>query len=230
MYCMKCGTKLGETEIKCPLCGFDLPKLSPEQEKSLYPRTERPRIAEDFKGLLLFFTLLLCGGGGAVLAIDLANGGGVSYSAWVLFGLLLFYTALILPRWFRKPNPVVFLPVFGVCFLVTLWYLDFLYFEAGWFFPLAFPLVGGFILMLETVVTLVRYLRGGKFYVYGGFFIGLGCLSFASELGGRAFLGIPVCLTWSLIPLILFSILGVGLIVIGAVPPFRAYVTRRFFV
>ena len=229
MYCMKCGAKLGEREIKCPLCGFNLPKISPEQEKSLYPRTARPRDREDFKGLLLFFTLLLCGGGGAVLALDLSAGGGISFSAWVLFGLLLFYTAFVLPRWFRRPNPVIFLPVFGVCLLGTLWYLDALY-GSGWFLPLVLPLGGGFILMLEAVVTLVRYLRGGKFYVYGGFFIGLGCLSFAAELGGRAFLGARVCLTWSLIPMIMFIIVGIGLLTIGLVPPFRSYVQRRFFV
>ncbi len=229
MYCMKCGAKLGERETKCPLCGFDLPKLSPRQEKSLYPRTHRPREKEDFKGLLLFFTLLLCGGGGAVLAMDLSAGGGISFSAWVLFGLLLFYTAFLLPRWFRRPNPVIFLPVFGVCLLGLLWYLDFFY-GSGWFFPLALPLIGSFFLLLEAVVTLVRYVRGGKLYIYGGFFLGLACLSFASELLGRAFLHLPLCLTWSMIPLILFFIVGIGLIVIAIVPPFRAYVQRRFFV
>lgn len=226
---MKCGAKLGEREIKCPLCGFDLPKLSPQQEKSLYPRTARPREREDFKGLLLFFTLLLCGGGGAVLAMDLSVVGGISFSAWVLFGILLFYVAFLLPRWFKRPNPVIFLPVFCVCFLGLLWYLDFFY-GSGWFFPLVLPLVGGFFLLLETVVTLVRYVRNGKLYIYGGFFIGIACLSFASELAGRAFFDLPVCLTWSMIPLILFFIVGCGLIVIALVPSFRAYVQRRFFV
>ena len=120
MYCIKCGAKLGEREIKCPLCGFPMPKLSPEQEKSLYPRTERPREREDFKGLLLFFTLLLCGAGGAILALDLSNGGGISFSAWVLFGLLLFYTAFVLPRWFRRPNPVIFFPVSMPALLIFL--------------------------------------------------------------------------------------------------------------
>ncbi len=229
MYCMKCGARLGEREIKCPLCGFVLPKLSPEQEKSLYPRDARPKEREDFKGLLLFFTLLLCGGGGAVLAMDLSAGGGISFSAWVLFGLLLFYTAFLLPRWFKKPNPVIFLPVFGVCTLGLLWYLDFFY-GSGWFFPLALPLVGAFFLLLEAVVTLVRYVRGGKFYICGGFFIGIACLSFVSELLSRSFFGYAIRLTWSMIPLILFSIIGIGLIVIAIVPSFRAYVQRRFFV
>ena len=229
MFCMKCGAKLGEREIKCPLCGFPLPKISPEQEKSLYPRTERPRQREDFKGLLLFFTLLLCGGGGAVLAMDLSAGGGISFSAWVLFGLLLFYIAFLLPRWFRKPNPVIFLPVFGVCMLGLLWYLDFHY-GSGWFFPLVLPLGAVFLLLLEAVVTLSRYVRGGKLYIYGGFFIALAFLSVATELMWRAFFASRICLTWSLIPLILLFLLGMGLIIIAIVPSFRAYVQRRFFV
>ena len=55
---MKCGAKLSDREVKCPLCGFDLPRVSPLQEKGLYPRTKRPRDREDFKGMLLLFTLL----------------------------------------------------------------------------------------------------------------------------------------------------------------------------
>lgn len=229
MYCMKCGAKLADTEKKCPLCGFDLPILSPQQEKNLYPRRPRPRQREDFKGLLLFVTLLLFGAGGACLAMDLTVGGGVTFSAWVLFALLLFYAAFLLPRWFRRPNPVIFLPVFVLCLLGYLWYLDAFY-GSGWFFPFVLPVTASLFLLLETVVTLVRYLHSGRLYIYGGFFIGLGILSFVTEILYRAAFDLAIRLTWSLVPLILLCIMGMGLIVIAIVPSFRAFVERRFFV
>ena len=87
-----------------------------------------------------------------------------------------------------------------------------------------------FLLLLEAVVTLSRYVRGGKLYIYGGFFIALAFLSVATELTWRAFFAALLCLTWSLIPLILLFLLGMGLIIIAIVPSFRAYVQRRFFV
>ncbi len=229
MYCMKCGVRLQDTEKKCPLCGFVLPEISPDQKKGTYPSVKRPRDREDFRGLLLFVTLILFGAGGAVLAMDLTLGGGVTFSAWVLFSLLLFYAALLLPRWFRKPNPVIFLPVFFLCLIFFLLYLD-LFYGNGWFLPFALPLSGGFFLLLEAVVTLTRYVHKGYLYIYGGFFLGLSALSFLGEILYRAYAALPICLTWSLIPLILFSLVGLGLIVIAIVPPFRAFTERRFFV
>ncbi len=229
MYCMKCGAHLSDTEIKCPLCSFELPKLSPVQEKSLYPRKARPRTKEDFKALMLFVTLLLVGLGSACLALDLSHGGGVTFSAFVILGLLLFYTAFLLPRWFHRPNPVIFLPVFFLCFLGFLWYLDFLY-GGGWFFPFALPVSGAFLLLTEAVVTLIRYVRGGRLYIYGGYLISLGLFSFGGEFLLRYLYALPMKLTWSLIPLIFLSSIGMALIVIAIVPAFRSYFERRFFV
>ncbi len=228
MYCMKCGVRLQDTEKKCPLCGFSLPEISPIQ-KGTYPSVKRPRDREDFRGLLLFVTLILFGAGGAVFAADMILGGGVTFSGLVLFSLLLFYAAFLLPRWFRRPNPVVFLPIFCLCLGVFLFYLDFFY-GNGWFFPFALPLLGGVLILLETVITLARYVHKGYFYIYGGFFLGLGVLSLVGEILYRAYAHLPVMLTWSLIPLIFFSLVGLGLIVIAIVRPFRAFIERRFFV
>lgn len=229
MYCMKCGARLADTEIKCPLCGFDLPRLSPRQEKALFPRSARGRVKEDFRGLMLFVTLLLFGAGGACVAMDLAVGKGITYSAWVIFGLLLFYTAFLLPRWFRRPNPVIFFPVFFLCLEGCLWYLD-TFFGSGWFLPVALPVGIAFLLFTEALATLLYYLHKGRLYIWGGYFLSLGALSFALELSLRAFLGWSLSLSWSLIPLILLSVAGLGLIVIAIVPSFRAFVGRRFFV
>ena len=228
MYCMKCGVRLQDTEKKCPLCGFSMPEIS-EKQKGTYPSGKRPRIQEDFRGLLFFVTLILFGAGGAVFAMDLSLGGGVTFSGLVLFSLLLFYMAFLLPRWFRKPNPVIFLPVFFLCLMSFLLYLD-LFYGNGWFFPFVFPVSFLLLLFLEAVVTLTRYVHKGYFYIYGGFFIAIGVLSAISEILYRLYASLPILLSWSWIPLIFLFLVGIALIVIAIVPAFRAYLERRFFV
>lgn len=229
MYCMKCGAKLSDTEVKCPLCGFTLPRISPLQEKGVYPRTKRPRDREDFKGVLLFLTILFLALCGVLVLLERNLSGTFRLSGAALVVLFFFYTAFFLPRWFSRPNPVIFFPVSALIFLICLFVVDLLW-GSGWFFPLALPVLTPLILMIETVVTLSRYLSRGKLYIYGGFFIGLGLLSLLFEILYRAFFALPILLTFSLLPFIFLFAIGMGLIIIAIVPSFRRYFERRFFV
>jgi len=227
MFCPNCGARLGEGEIKCPLCAQPLTPRDPKAA-GLYPRTPRPRIKEDFRGLIFVLTLLLAAAGGMVLAWDLVYPP-MTFAPYVLFGLGSFYAAFLLPRWWRRPNPVIFLPVFFAVSAGLWWYLDL---DLGWglFFPLILPLWGGIMLALETVVTLVRYVHGGKFFIYGGLFLVLAALSFVFEVLWHAASEESLRISFSLLPMILFGTLGLCLLVVGIVPPFRRYLERRFFV
>jgi hypothetical protein len=226
---MKCGVRLSEAQTKCPLCGFEIPESAQSGKKGLYPKGKSSRIKEDFKAAIFFFTVLFLALGGAVLAADLVLGGGLCFSPFVLLSLLLFYSIFLLPRWFYRPNPVIFVPIAFFCFLLFLWYFDF-YFKGGWFFPFALPSASAFLLILEAAVTLIRYLKSGKLYIFGGFFLALGLLCMASEFLFRGVFSLPIALTWSLLPLVFFCSIGLALIVIAIVPSFRHYVERRFFV
>lgn len=229
MYCMKCGAKLSDREVKCPLCGFDLPRVSPLQEKGLYPRTKRPRDREDFKGMLLLFTLLYSAFCGILFLPVVTEFLGLEGSFAFLSFLFFIYIAFVLPRWFIRPNPVIFFPVSSFSFLIFLFVLD-LFWGDGWFFFLALPLIFVFVLLVEAVVTLSRYLTHGRLYIYGGFFIALGGLSLLGEVLYRLCFSLPLALTFSLLAFIIFASLGMGLIIIAIVPPFRRFFERRFFV
>lgn len=228
MYCMKCGVRVSDAQTKCPLCGFEFPNAD-QPKKGLYPGRKSPRVKEDFRAALFFVTILILSLGGAFLAADLIRGGSLSFSPFVLLSLLLFYSAFVLPRWFYRPNPVIFVPVFFLCLLLFLWYLDF-YWQGGWFFVFALPAAGAFLLILEALIALLYYLKSGRLYIFGGFFVALGLATMASEFLFRGVFSLPIALTWSLLPLILFSSIGIALIVIAIVPSFRHYVERRFFV
>ena len=227
MYCMNCGTRLGDGEKKCPLCGFVLPIIS--EKKGLYPQTPRPKVREDFRGVLLFITLLLVGIGGACSAMDLVYFETVEFSAFVWMGIFLFYFSVVMPRWFSKANPVIFVPVFFLCLLLCLLYLDLRY-GNGWFLPFALPSVGSFALLLTAAVTLLYYLPKGRLYVFSGFFYGISLLSPLTEALYRLYFAHDFSLKISLVPLIIFFLLASGLLVIAIVPAFRQYMEKRFFV
>ncbi len=229
MYCPNCGSLLSEGTKKCPLCLTEAPNLSKSSAKGFFPDVPRPKEKEDFRGLLFLATLFFLIAGGIVLALDLVETGSVTFSFYVLAVLLLVYASFFLPRWWRRPNPVIFLPVVFVCLMGCLLYWDLRY-QGGWFLSFVFPVLGGFFLFLEGAVTLLRYVRGGKLYIFGGLFLALGVLSFVGEILYRATFSLPIKLTYSILPLIFFSLLGMGLIVIAIVPPFRRYFERRFFI
>ncbi len=229
MYCMKCGAKLADTEIHCPLCGFSLPKIDPSQEKGVYPRTKRPKDREDFKGMLLFLTILFLGLCGAIVSLEVSFSGTVRLSGLALVSLFFLYTAFLLPRWFIRPNPVIFFPVSALIFLACLFVLD-LFWGSGWFFPLALPVLSLLILLVEAVITLNRYLPSGKLYIFGGFFLSLAPLSLLFELLYRIHFAFPIKIAFCLPFLIFFGALGMALIVIAIVPSFRRFFERRFFV
>ncbi len=227
MFCPKCGVKIQDDTKKCPLCLTSLPQMG--EGVPLYPDGKKKHEKEDFRVLLFLVTLFLLMAGGICLSLDLVETGRVTFSAFVLFGIALFYSVFFLPRWFRRPNPVIFLPVVFLFVMGTLLYADLRY-EGGWFLSFAFPVVGGFFLCLEAAVSLIRYLKKGKMYVFSGLFFAMGILSFVGEILYRVTFFMPIRLTYSIPVLIFFSFLGIALLVIAIVPCFRRYMERRFFV
>lgn len=229
MFCPKCGANLSQNSKKCPLCLTLLPKLDEKEHTPFYPDTPRPREKEDFRAPIFLVTLFFLIAGSVILALDLIENGGIGFSFYVAAPLLILYTSFVLPRWWRRPNPVVFLPITFCSLMVCFLYLD-LRTHGGWFLSFAFPVLGGFFLFLEAAVTLLHYLRSGRLYIFGGLFLSMGILSFVGEILYRVTFSLPIRLTYSILFLIFFSLLGLGLITIAIVPPFRRYFERRFFV
>ncbi len=144
MYCINCGVKLGDSEKKCPLCGVvpyhpDLPKVEgkPLYPANRYPATEvNSKVAQQV--LLVLFLLTMV----TTLLIDLRINGLVTWSGYVIGALGLTYVIAVLPGWFKKPNPVVFVPCGFVAAGLYLLYID-LATAGNWFLSFAFPVTGG---------------------------------------------------------------------------------------
>ena len=231
MYCVKCGVALGDTEKQCPLCSTPVyhPELTREDVEPLYPHDSMPPKQPHPWGVLLIVSLLFLLPMSICLAADLNINGQMNWSGYVIGTLVMLYVIFVLPNWFRKPNPVIFVPVsFGVIALFLLYVC--LINGGNWFLPFAFPVTGFLCLLVTTVVVLCRYTRKGLLYVFGGASLAMAGFMVLLEFLLHITFGLPGIGTWSFYPMSVFGLLGIGLILIAIVPSFRESLSKKFFV
>ena len=202
MYCVKCGVELADSEKKCPLCGT--PVFHPDIPRNLseppFPPDKRIR-PEDVNrsGVLFVLTIaallpaLLC------LLCDWRINGTLVWSGYAAGAIALLYVVILLPMWFRRPNPVIFVPV---DFIAVGLYLLYINFATGghWFLSFAFPVTGAIGLLISAAVALTN-------------------LTFQ----------IHETLFWSFYPMVAGIVLGLMLIVIAICKPLRESLHRKFF-
>jgi hypothetical protein len=231
MYCVKCGVKLADTEECCPLCGTVVyhPDITRQKGEDLYPKKKYPYKEKNsywFQGLMTFACCLPMI---IVLMCDFQFNAAITWSGYVIGAILVGYVSVILPMWFKRPNPVIFVPCDFAAVGLYLVYIN-LVTDGDWFLSFAFPVLGGIGAIVVTVVTLMRYVPKGKFFIFGGAFIALGGFMLLMEA--------MMCVTfegvyfkgWSLYPLISLALLGGALIFLGICRPARESMERRFFI
>lgn len=144
MYCIKCGVELSDSEEKCPLCGtvvFHPYIKRPDGEKP-YPVDRKPQETASRSGLLFILTMLFLLPLATSLLCDWKINGRILWSGYVGGALTMFYVIVVLPMWFRRPIPVVFV---AADFIAAGLYLLYINFATGghWFLSFAFPVTGG---------------------------------------------------------------------------------------
>lgn len=232
MYCVKCGVELADSEKSCPLCGTKV--ICPEgmtrtDKESPYP----PHPGKITEGLTKLGALFILSFAFAIpliicLLADLDLNGQLNWSGYVAFSLVLLYTVFVLPLWFNKPNPVIFVPIGFLATGILLLYIN-LKTGGDWFLPFALPTVGISAIILTTVVTLTRYVRGGRPYIYGGSIIALGLFAILIEYLTCISFGIDRMWRWSLYPAISLFLIGMFLIIVGICKPLRRALKKKLF-
>ena len=230
MYCINCGVKLADSENACPLCGVKVPALEIEREpeKTMYPSNRYPAPQVSSRAALIVLSTLFLMPVFITLICDLQISGRVTWSGYVVGALLMSYVILVLPGWFRRPNPVIFVP----CgFLAVGLYVLYINLATGgdWFLSFAFPVVGGIGLIVTAVVALLKYLRRGRLYIFGGAFIALGLFMPLMEFLMMITFRMTRFVAWSLYPLVPLVLLGGMLIVLAVHQPSREMMERKFF-
>ena len=230
MYCAICGGKLADTEKKCPLCGTEAyhpditrPEVNPLYPQDFIPKREISKTTIHIIMLTLFITPIL-----VTLYCDLYINRTVTWSAYVMFAVSLVYIIFLLPFWFKRPTPAVFVPIDFLSIMLLLHYIN--YTTAGdWFLTFAFPVVTYLGLIVTAATVLLYYLKKGHLYVVGGFFIALGLFMDIIEL----FIMITFKLDfdgWSLIPMIPLVLFGLGMIAIATSRSAREALARKLHI
>ena len=229
MYCVKCGVKLADTEKKCPLCNTVVchPDFEQTAECTLYPSNKMPKSSSGSKALngaviiLFMIPLVVC------LFADLLLDGSMSWCGYVVGALAVVYITFALPLWFKKPNPVIFVPCDFAAIGLYLLYIN-LVTGGEWFLSFAFPITSGLCLITCTVVTLFYYLRRGRLYILGGAFMALGVFMLLIEFLMRITFGLRF-IGWSIYPLVVLILLGGLLIYFAINGAAREMMERKLF-
>lgn len=232
MYCIKCGVELADSEKKCPLCFTTVynPELVQPSAPPLYPDNLPVRKQTVSKaGALFIVTAIFILGILLPLICDQRINGSVTWSGYSMGGVLLLYILAVLPTWFKRPNPVVFVPCdFAACALYLMYIC--IYTGGQWFLSFALPVVGGAAVISTAVTALCKYLRRGYLYIIGGASILTGGLMLLTELMLNITFGINDRFVWSFYPFTACLLIGLLLIVIAISPGLRTTLQKKFFV
>ncbi len=230
MYCIKCGVELSDGQEICPICETRVchPEL-PVTPKPTYPKKEF--VSEEFNrhGLLFVITVLWLLPAFLPMVFELMWSGGVEWSGYVIGALVFCYITVVLPWWFKKPNPVIFVSSDFAAALVYLFYID-LASGGEWFLPFALPVGAALGVIVSGVVTLCRYLKRGRLYVFGGAMMALGMWTQLIEALIRAVFAVRFPVIWSLFSATTLMLIGILLIVIAIVKPLRDSLVKIFFI
>lgn len=231
MYCINCGVKLANTEKKCPLCATEVyhPTLKQAAEKPLYPKDKHPQPLKHSLLLQSIFTAVFILPLLLVLIADLRQNEAVTWSGFVIGALLVGYVCVVLPVWFQRPNPVIFVPCGFTSVLLYLCYVN-IATNGNWFLSFAFPVGGSIGLIVTAMTTLLRYVRRGKLYIYGGAFIAFGGILLLAEFLMNMTFHISEFYGWSLYPLTTLALLGGLLIFLAICRSAREVMQRKFFI
>lgn len=231
MYCVNCGVRLSDTEKRCPLCQTKVyhPDFQNRDAELLFPEGLGPEpqmnslVLQSIITGVYLLAILVC------LVCDLQIGGGLTWAGYVIGGLLLSYVLIILPLWFKNPNPVVFVPCDFAAAGLYLLYIN-LATGGAWFLSFAFPVTGFVGLLVTTVVVLRRYIRRGRLYVFGGAILALGMFMPLLEFLLTVTFPSISFIGWYLYPLMALGLLGGMLIFLAICRPARHSMARKFFI
>lgn len=230
MYCIKCGAKLSEGQTVCPLCETKV--YHPDfivTEENTYPKVPFESEEFNYKGLLFVITMIFLVPFILPILLELDWRSQVSWSGYVSGGTLIFYTAFIMPQWFKKPYPVIFTPATFALVIGLLLFINHTV-DGNWFMNFAFPVTASLGIILTASIAILQYVKKGCLYTVGGMLIALGIWTVFLEWDIRTTFDVSTPFYWSLAPLTVLSMVGIMLIVIAIVKPLKESLRRIFFI
>ena len=231
MFCAKCGVELANSEKSCPLCGTRAyhPDVAREEGDPTYPKNNLPKEEFNRAGILFIITMLFAIPFVLAPICDISISGNITWSAYVSLSVLLAYIVLILPTWFKKGHPIIFVPIDCGCAGLFVLYIC-LATGGNWFLSFAFPLIMMLSALICSVVILCVVLKRGYLYIFGGASLALAVIMPLTEFFIHLTFNLRDHLVWSVYPMIVFFLIGIMLITIAICRPLRESLHKKFFI
>lgn len=231
MYCIKCGVELSDSEEKCPLCGTVVfhPDVKRVDGEKPYPAERKRRETANTSAVLFVLTMLFVIPLDMCLLCDFKVNDRIVWSGYASGAIVLFYIVVVLPMWFKRATPVIFVAADFAAAILYLLYID-LAVGGGWFMPFAFPVAGGMMLISCAAVALLYYLPHGALFIIAGTLIATGGFMVLVELLLNSTFGLNTKLIWSVYPLAACLLIGIMLIITACCPKLREALRRKFFI
>lgn len=232
-YCVNCGVELEKGEKYCPLCHVEVlnPK-APWQEpverpyprylETLVHRIDR-RYFATLAGLILLIPILI------TFLLDILDGSGLSWSAYIVGAMALLFIFIVFPFYFKRYHTVIFLSVNCAAILLYLLFIERM--NGGhWFVGIGLPVtvaasIGIIILALlftkKNGMTMLKKCASVLF--------ALGLFVLVVEVIIRLNETAPFDLKWSLYALIPCAILGVAALILEHRKNVKEEIRRRLF-
>lgn len=231
MYCVKCGVRLEENAKVCPLC--NTPVWNPDQDADVsalkptgYSDKMPYRKQKSRKPALILLTAICA----FVIVLEtvlcLLIYKEFKWSGYVTGGVLLGYVYILLPLWFREPRAELLVPIDHIATALFLAYVNW---KTGghWFLSFALPLCGASGLISTVMICLLKYVKKGRLFIFGGSFIILGLFCFLVEFMTHLTFGTRM-FVWSQFAMAAFAATGILLILAGFIKPLRAALEKYF--
>lgn len=230
MYCMNCGVHLADSEEVCPLCHLAVyhPKLDHKIGVKPYPQQEKERERVNPLLTAVVLTVLFAMAAVFTFVCNIGVSHNVNWFKYVGISLAMLYIWFVLPLWFSRFYPLIFLPIDVAAAEAFLLFIN-LFTHGHWFLSFAFPVLGGVGLILCAVVYLTHFLKRARVLIYGGATVALGCFMLLVEFFLCMTFAMPPLFSWSLYALTALCIIGGILLLIGLVKPLRDSLEKRFF-
>lgn len=227
MFCVKCGVELSESENKCPLC--NTPVYYPEKERGelKFPEFKNEREPLNARGLSFVISFFAAIAAVICVVCNITVSDELSWSVYAVSALALAYVVFVLPSWFRHPSVAVFVPVDFFAAAVFVAIIAFMM-RADWYFTFALPVIAFLALVVSAIAILSYYLRRGYLYIWGGAFILFGFFMPMLEYLLHLNFSILGGYHWCFYPFAALVLLGIMLIVIAIVKPFRESLRKIF--
>ena len=113
MYCIKCGVELADSEKVCPLCGTvcSTPICLRAGREPVSAGCQPPCRGREPRGRAVRAAVLFLLPAVISVLCDWRINGSIVWSGYASGGVALLYVLVALPLWFRRPNPVIFVPI-----------------------------------------------------------------------------------------------------------------------